>query len=166
MVLHEYFTMADLKQIARSIDRSHQEAIYARATSGQVRSFELIWVTLLMRHHNYQVVPSLTGKQRQNLRDYICRFGPEKALALMVFSVKNWGRARTLYQFLPPRPVFDSFYFHRDKFLAFMIEETERDKKSASATEYLKTIERMPRGAGKNSLVEMFKVARTKENGD
>lgn len=157
--------MVDLREIASLIDKSHEEAIIARATSGQVRSFELLWVTLVMRHHNYQVVPSLTGKQRQNLRDYISRFGPERALSLLNFSVKNWSKAKALYQFLPPRPVWDSFYFHRDKFLALLVEDTERTAKGMASVEQAKRAEKEA-SHSKVSLVEMFKRARKGESND
>lgn len=158
--------MKDIKQIADSIDKSQAEAIQTRATSGQMRSFELIWATLVMRHHNFQVVPALTGKQRQNLRDLISRLTPEKALSLMTFSVKNWGRAKTTYPFLPPRPVWDSFYFHRDKFLALQVDEAERESKSVASVGHLKEIETTKKVIGL-SLVDMVRrVIGDKQKGD
>lgn len=149
----------DLKLIVKSIDKSQGEAIQVRATSGQVRSFELIWVTCLVQDHNFRVVPALTGKQRQNLRDLISRLGPVEALALLNYSTKKWVLIRMIYPFLPPRPVFDSFYFHRDKFLALMVEEEERHKKSIGAVEHIKSIEQL-QGRGKSPLLEMFNRAR------
>lgn len=149
----------DLKLIARSIDKSQSEAIQVRATSGQVRSFELIWVTRLVQIHNFKVVPALTGKQRQNLRDLISRLGSVEALALLNYSTKKWVSIRMIYPFLPPRPVFDTFYFHRDKFLALMVEEEERKKKSVEAVEHIKSIEQVSIG-NKVSLLDMFKKAR------
>lgn len=158
--------MEDLKKVADSIDESQTEAIKARATSGQVRSFELMWAMLLMRHHNFHVVPALTGKQRSNLRDYISRLTPEKALALMTFSIKNWNKAKATYPFLPPRPVWDSFYFHRDKLLALQVEESERESKSVASINRMKEIETTKKAAGL-SLVDMFRRVRgDKQKGD
>jgi hypothetical protein len=157
----------DLRLIAKSIDKSQSEAIQVRATSGQVRSFELTWVTRLVQIHNFRIVPAFTGKQRQNLRDLISRLGSVEALSLLNYSIKKWVSIKMIYPFLPPRPVFDSFYFHRDKFLAFMIEEGERNKKSAEAVERIKLIERIPTPMAndKISLVEMFKKARDNGKG-
>lgn len=153
----------DLKLIAKSIDKSQGEAIQVRATSGQVRSFELIWVTRLVQIHNFKVVPALTGKQRQNLRDLISRLGPVEALALLNYSAKKWVSIRMVYPSLPPRPVFDTFYFHRDKFLALMVEEEERNKKSGEAIERIKMMEHT-RDKSRTSLVELFKQQKGKQN--
>lgn len=155
----------DLRLIVKSVDKSQGEAIQVRATSGQVRSFELIWVTRLVQIHNFKVVPALTGKQRQNLRDLISRLGPVEALALLNYSTKKWVSIRMVYPFLPPRPVFDTFYFHRDRFLALMIEEEERSKKSVEAVEHIKSIEQVSR-EDKPSLVEMFNRVRGGKNYD
>lgn len=154
--------MPDLKRIAASIDKSQSEAIQARATSGQVRSFELMWVTHLIQIHGFKIVPAFTVKQRQNLRDYISRFGPEGALELMVFSVRNWNKVRAFYQFLPPRPVFDSFYFHRDKFLALSVDEADRTRKGSEFLGLAKQAEKEVSKRKEGSLVEMFKSERNK----
>ena len=151
----------DLRQVTTEIDKSQTEAIQARATSGQVRAFELTWATLLTNKHKFRVVPALTAKQRQNLRDLISRLGPPEALALINFSVKNWQQVRLIHTFLPVKPVFDSLYFHRDKFLAFMTDEREKNKKSA--IEHLKAIEKEPRIFDKISLVDMFKKERAQK---
>ena len=119
-------------------------------------------MTHLVQIHNFRIVPAFTAKQRQNLRDLISRLGSVEALSLLNYSTKKWVSIRMIYPFLPPRPVFDSFYFHRDKFLALMVDDGERNKKSAEAVEHIKSIEQVPR-RNKISLVEMFK--KTRDNG-
>jgi len=151
--------MQNLKTIAGSIDKAQSSAIQSRATAGQVRSFELTWVSEVIAYHRYKVVPAFTAKQRGNLKDLVSRLGPEESLLLIKFSVKKWVSARMVYPFLPPRPVFDSFYFHRDKFLALMVEEKEKLKKSTEAIEHIKEI-KSDSSSSKASLVEMFKKAR------
>lgn len=161
--------MSDLNAIVDDVDQRHSAAIDRKAADGSIRALELQWVALLTEEQGFHVVPAFTAKQRANLKDLVLRLGAAETKELIEYSVKNWQRIYAQVSYLPPRPVFDTLYFHRDKFLAYMVEDKERTKKVTENTQKMKQYEifhkreeeTAPKTVGQ-SLSEMVRAERLK----
>jgi len=97
------------------------------------QGLEELWQRLLKKYHGYPVVPAWTRKEKDKAKDIENNRYGDEARKLLIYAVRNWGKAKAAYNFLPSLPVWDSLYFHRDKFFALMIEARKAEAKQTEA---------------------------------
>lgn len=146
--------------IVKEIDTLQKRAVCIRAANGYLRELELLWGSLLREHHGFKIVPAFTARQRGNLKDMRDRYG-DHTKPLIEFAVRNWVNAVSRYTFLPPAPVFDALYYHREKFDALLISNRLNHSQGNAAA---KKIEGHKKEASDKhmSLMDMVIIAQNK----
>jgi len=122
------------------------------------KELESLWRELLKTYQDFPEVPPWTEKEETQARDLHKRYS-DYTTPLIIYAVKDWGTAKSQLNMLPPLPVWNAFYYHRDTFFALMLASQKSVMKS---TESVKKIEQWEKETtnGGQSLSNLFKTAR------
>jgi len=114
-------------------DKSKEKTGGENKEKAEGQGLEETWQRLLRKYHDYPVVPAWTQKEKDQAKDLENNRYGDEARKLLIFSIKNWGKAKAEYNFLPALPVWDSLYYHRDKFFALMLAARKAEAKAGEA---------------------------------
>lgn len=106
-----------IQRLIADIDSQHERTIRKKISGQSVRALELWWNRKVYDHHHIHL-PTWTGRDRQSARIFFRDFLTLPVKDILEWSITHWTvLSHTLYlRFLPPKPLWQVFFIHRDKF--------------------------------------------------